>query len=173
MRPGRLVAVLGYSSRHGRELHPVCAARLAHAAGEARPTDAVLLSGWSRRRARASEAELMARAWRGSAASLHLDSAASTTYGNAVAVARSARSLGPEEIVLVTSGWHGRRAATLVRAALRDSTPTVIVAATDERGSLARRCRELLCWTVVPVQVALTRVRLGWWTWLGTRSPSP
>ena len=159
MSSGRLVAVLGYSSRRGSELHPVCAARLVHAAGEARPTDAVLLSGWARRRARASEAELMARAWQGNAASLHLDSAASTTYGNAVAVARWARSLEHEQIVLVTSGWHGRRAATLVRAALRGSAPTLVVAATDERGSLARRCRELLSWAVVPAQIALATLR--------------
>lgn len=149
MRPGRLVAVLGYSSRRGSDLHPVCAARLAHAAGEARPTDVVLLSGWS------PETELMAGAWRGASAEMLLDSSARSTYDNAVAIARSARELGVGEIVLVTSGWHGRRAAALVRAAARGFEGHVHLVATDERGSLGHRCRELLCWTLVPLQSAL------------------
>ncbi len=152
---GRLVAVLGYSGRREQELHPVCAARLARAAGEAGPTDAVLFSGRARGRRRMSEAELMERAWRGAPATILLDPAARSTYANAVAVARSARTLGVGEVVLVTSGWHGRRAAALVRAALRGDGGTVSVAATDERGSLGHRCRELLCWPLVPFQAAL------------------
>lgn len=151
----RLVAVLGYSRGRARELHPVCAARLARAVDETTPADAVLLSGWSRRRRRASEAELMARAWRGTAARILLDPGARSTYGNARAVARVAGRLGATDVVVVTSGWHGRRAARLVRAALRDSGGRVRLVATDERGSPARRLRELACWPLVPVQVAL------------------
>ena len=109
----RLVAVFGCSSWRGNELHPACALRLAYAAAEATPADAVLFSG------RSVETELMARAWSGDPARVLLDPHARSTYDNAVAIARSARELGVREIVLVTSGWHGRRAEALVRAALR------------------------------------------------------
>lgn len=157
----RLVAVLGYSSGSGRELHAVCAARVARAAEEAVPGDAVLLSGCARRRWHASEAELMARAWSGSAERVLVDPGARSTYGNARSVARAARRLGVTEIVLVTSGWHGRRAATLVRAALRGSGPPVRLVATPERGSRAVRLRELACRPFVPLQSALA-VRRGY-----------
>jgi uncharacterized SAM-binding protein YcdF (DUF218 family) len=159
MTQRRLVAVLGYSSGRNGELHAVCAARLARAEEEATPVDAVLLSGWARRRGRASEAELMAGAWSGQASRVVVDPDARSTYGNAVAVAASARRLDVSEIVLVTSGWHARRAAALVRAASGDAGRKVRLAATDEPGSLARRLRELACWTVVPLQAALARRR--------------
>lgn len=145
----RLVAVFGCSSWRGSELHPACALRLAYAAAEATPADAVLFSG------RSVETDLMAGAWRGVSERILLDPHARSTYANALAVARSARELGVREIVLVTSGWHGRRAEALVRAALRGFDCRVRVATTDERGSLAHRCRELLCWTLVPFQAAL------------------
>ena len=61
----RLIVVLGYSDGRQRELHPICAARLEHAARLAEEGDAVLLSGWSRRAGRLPEAELMRRAWPG------------------------------------------------------------------------------------------------------------
>ena len=96
----------------------------------------------------------MAEAWRGESRVLHLDSGARTTSGNARAVATIARRLGATEVVVVTSGWHGRRAASLVRAALRDAGPRVRLAATDERGRLRDRARELACWTLVPIQSA-------------------
>jgi uncharacterized SAM-binding protein YcdF (DUF218 family) len=146
--------VLGYSSGSGAELHAVCAARVARAAEEAVPGDAVLLSGWARGRWHASEAELMARAWSGSAQRVLVDPRARSTYGNARSVARAARSLGATEIVLVTSGWHGRRATRLVRAAVRDSGPEVRLAGTGERGTLPDRLRELACWLLVPLQAA-------------------
>jgi DUF218 domain len=146
---GRLVAVFGCSSWRGSELHPACALRLAHAAAEATPADAVLFSG------RSVETELMEQAWCGVSERILLDPHAGSTYDNALAVARSARELGVREVVLVTSGWHGRRAETLVRAALRGFEGHVHVAVTDELGSLAHRCRELLCWTIVPIQTAL------------------
>ena len=149
----RLIAVLGYSNgRSGRGLHPVCAARLARAAEEARPGDTVLFSGWQGRQRRASEAELMARAWNGNADRLLVDRTSRTTFGNALAVAATARALSTSEVVLVTSGWHGRRAAALVRAA---HGRHVSLAATDERGTIAARTRELACWVLVPFQLAL------------------
>ncbi len=149
----RLVAVFGCSSWRGSELHPACALRLAYAAAEATPVDAVLFSG------RPVETELMAGAWRGVSARILLDPHARSTYDNAVALARSARELGVREIVLVTSGWHGGRAEALVRAALRGFEGRLHVATTDERGSLAHRCRELLCWTLVPLQSAFAARR--------------
>jgi len=152
----RLVAVLGYSdgSTNGR-LHPICAARLVRAAEEVKPGDAVLLSGWARRRRPASEAELMARAWAPPVRRLVLDRTARSTLGNAIGVARAARALGVGEVVVVTSGWHGRRASALARAALRDAAPRVRLAVTSERGTPRARLRELACWLLVPVQSAL------------------
>ena len=147
----RLVAVFGYSGRQAEELHPVCRERLTLAAAEARADDTVLLSGWARRGHPAPEAELMARAWSGVAGTVVLDSDARTTYGNAVATAATARRLGAREVVLVTSGWHGRRASALVRAALRDTGLVVRVAHTREHGSHVARMRELLCWPLVPL----------------------
>ena len=114
----RLVAVLGYSAWRGEGLHPICAARLAAAEQPAEEAEAVLLSGWSRRRHRPSEAELMKAAWRGPAVRLVADGDARTTAGNARAVAAAARHLGADEVVVVTSSWHARRARLLVAAAL-------------------------------------------------------
>lgn len=114
----RLVAVLGYSAWRGDGLHPICAARLEAAQLAAAGADAVLLSGWSRRRHRPSEAELMRAAWSGPDVTLLADGDARTTVGNAGAVAAAARELGADEVVVVTSSWHARRARLLVRAAL-------------------------------------------------------
>ena len=106
----KLVAVLGYSSWRGDALHPIGAARIEAAERVAEGADAVLLSGWARRRHRPSEAELMRRAWHGPDAR--------TTAGNARAVAAAAKALEADEVVLVTSSWHARRARLLVRALL-------------------------------------------------------
>jgi len=114
----RLVAVLGYSTRRGQGLHPICAARLVAAERPAQGADVVLLSGWSRRRHRRSEAELMRAAWKGPAVRLVADGDARTTAGNARAVGAAARHVGADEVVLVTSSWHARRARLLVEAAL-------------------------------------------------------
>jgi uncharacterized SAM-binding protein YcdF (DUF218 family) len=150
----RLVAVLGYSRGRTGEIHAVCAARVARAIEEASPGDAVLVSGWGRRRS-ASEAELMAEVWNGHVPQVLLDRNARTTYGNAVGVAATARTLGHREVVVVTSRWHGRRASALVRAALRGTGHAVTLAATDERGTVVARLRELACWPLVPFQIAL------------------
>ncbi len=152
----RLVAVLGYSSaRGGDELHRVCAARLARA-GEEALAGRHGLSVWlaAAPDAHSSEAELMAGMWRGDTHQVLVDDASRTTYGNVRAAAAAARKLGVGEIVLVTSGWHGRRASALLQAAHGDR---VVLAATDERGTAVARARELVCWLFVPVQVALAR----------------
>jgi len=152
---GRLVAVLGYSNRKADGLHTVCAARLARAAEEARPDDAVLLSGWARGRRPQSEAALMAQAWNGHAGRVLLDRKARSTYGNVAAAAAAASALSVREVVLVTSSWHGRRAAALLRALLRGSGRRVTLAVTGERETRAARLRELACWALVPMQAAV------------------
>jgi uncharacterized SAM-binding protein YcdF (DUF218 family) len=161
----RLVVVLGYSGRRAGavdELHEICAARLRCAEREARPGDVVLLSGRARA-GRGSEADLMARSWRGPSAELVLDRSAASTYGNAVATAALARLLALEEVVVVTSSWHARRASTLVRAAMRGSATRVSSASAEAR-SLRASLRELACWTLVPLQRPLLATR-------GARTP--
>ena len=157
----RLIAVLGYSERSGGTLHPVCAARLARAEREVvGPGDIVVLSGWAKRGAGVTEAELMARAWTGDPRRVILDCGARSTAGNAVGIARTVRRAGAREVVLVTSGWHARRAAVLVRAALADPSVNVTLATTDEPGGFRARVREVACWPAVPflaIRAARTR----------------
>lgn len=154
MSEARLVAVLGYSDGSTDGLHPICAARLARAAQEVEPEDIILLSGWARGRRPDSEAELMAQAWDTPAHRVVVDRGARSTFGNAVGAAALARALAVGEVVVVTSGWHGRRASALVRTALKPAGPRVVLASTDERGSLGARLRELACGLLVPVQAA-------------------
>jgi hypothetical protein len=152
----RLIAVCGYSDRSAGELHEVCAERLRRAEREAAPDDVVLLSGWARRGSGASEAELMAQAWAAPCREVVVDRGARTTFANVLAAAKVARALEASEVVLVTSSWHGRRAAALLRAALRGSGSSLRLATTDERPSRATRLRELACWTLVPPLAALS-----------------
>ena len=147
----RLIAVLGYSDSTTGDLHPVCAARVARALAEARAEDAVLFSGWGRRSASAPEADLMARMWTTPARARLVDRRARTTLGNAIGIARAAQLVGADEVVLVTSRWHARRAAVLVRAALARSGVTLRVVATDERATPGHGLREVASWTIVPV----------------------
>ena len=152
----RLVAVLGYSTWRGDGLHPICAARLEAAERPAEGAGAVLLSGWSRRRHRPSEAELMRAAWRGPAVRLLADGDARTTAGNARAVAAAARELGADEVVLVTSSWHARRARLLVEAALGAGIRLAVV--TPARTRPPHLIGRELAW--LPVSVASrTRAR--------------
>src|SRR3954470_9730482 len=118
---GRVIAVLGYSERGTRGLHPICAARLAHAETLAGDTEAVVLSGWARHPDDEAEAELMRAAWAGPDVPLVIDPTARHTSGNATGIAAVARRLDAGEVVVVTSWWHRRRALWLVRAALRGS----------------------------------------------------
>ncbi|MEO5575335.1 MAG: YdcF family protein [Gaiellaceae bacterium] len=156
----RLVAVLGYSTRRGDGLHPVCAARLAAAERAADDADAVLFSGWSRRRHRPSEAELMRSAWRGPASRLLADGDARSTFGNARAVAVVAGEVGADEVVLVTSTWHARRARLLVRAALGPDVSLDVVTADRSRPPLLIG-RELVCLLPARALVAFRRARRG------------
>ena len=80
--PARVVVVLGYSDGGTADLHPVCAARLAHAAQLTTGEDVVVLSGWARTPHGRSEAELMRAAWRGDAREVVLDPDARTTVDN-------------------------------------------------------------------------------------------
>ena len=147
--------MLGYSDATSTALHPVCGARLARAATEAHADDVVLFSGWARGTNGASEADLMAASWTGAARERLVDREARTTLGNAIAVARATRQVGAEEVVLVTSRWHARRAAVLARAALVGSEATVRVATADEPRTPPRRLREAAAWLVVPVLAAV------------------
>lgn len=147
----RLVAVLGYSDGTTAELHPVCGARLARAAAVATPDDVVLFTGWRRGTAVAPEADLMAAAWSTPTKACLVDREARTTLGNAIAVARAARRLEVDDVVLVTSRWHAKRAAVLVRAALAGSGASVRVASAEETAPPTRRLRELAAWLVVPI----------------------
>ena len=153
----RLIAVLGFSNGGDAGLHEVCASRLSRAERESETDDIVLLSGWGKGRRAVPEADLMARAWNGRCRELVLDRRARTTLGNVLGAATLARTLDTREVLLVTSGWHARRAAVLLRAALHGSGSTVRLVATDERGSLRARLRELVCWIFVPF--AVLRVR--------------
>jgi uncharacterized SAM-binding protein YcdF (DUF218 family) len=156
----RLIAVLGYSRRRGEGIDETCSARLRRAEQEAAAGDVVLLSGWARSGSGASEAEQMARSWNGPRHRIVLDRRARSTVGNVVGAASLARTLGASEVILVTSGWHARRAGALLRSALRGSGSTVRLATTDEPGPLGARLRELACWTVVPfAALALTARR--------------
>jgi uncharacterized SAM-binding protein YcdF (DUF218 family) len=152
---GRLVLVLGYSNGRNRELHAVCAARLRRAERETRAGDVVLLSGWARGRRGISEAELMARSWRGCPARILLDHGARSTLGNVAGAAATARAVDAHEIVLVTSSWHGHRSRALLAAALRGSDIGIVLAPSDEGGGTLARLREAACWALVPLQIVL------------------
>jgi uncharacterized SAM-binding protein YcdF (DUF218 family) len=159
MSGSRLIAVLGYSNGRGHELHEICVRRLRRAEQEARAEDVVLLSGWARGRRAASEAELMARAWSGRASRIVVDHTARTTAGNVAGAAAAARQLSTSEVVLVTSSWHGKRAAALLHAALDGTGARVSLAVTDEPVSVSGRLREAACWAAVPFQRAAVRAR--------------
>ena len=153
--PRRLVVVLGYSAGRNGELHPICAARLAHAARIAGETDAVLFSGWSRHPSALPEAELMRRAWAGKAGELISDPDARITAENAAHTAAHARELGVGEVVVVTSGWHRFRALVLFRRLL----PGVRVSVEPVRTPSPPRLllRELAVFPLVPLQIARAR----------------
>lgn len=144
MAERRLVAVLGYSRRRGRGLHPICAARLAAAEQVAEGAEAVLLSGWARRAGSTSEAALMKQAWAGPPVRLIADGDARSTRGNARAVAEAARGTGATHVTLVTSSWHRRRARLLVSAALGPEIRLDVVSPPTTR-PLHLLGRELAC----------------------------
>jgi uncharacterized SAM-binding protein YcdF (DUF218 family) len=151
----RLIVVLGYSAGRTGELHPICAARLEHAAGLVMEGDVVLLSGWSRHPGRPAEAELMRRAWPGPAESLISDPDARITAENAANAAAHARELGVEEVLVVTSTWHRARARVLFRSLLPDRRVKVVGARTP--GSPRNYAREAAVFPLVPIQLKMVR----------------
>ena len=153
------MAVFGYSSRWRRDLHPVCAVRLVRAeelAGDAR---AVILSGWARRSKVKPEAELMRAAWRGPDVPLVCDPDARTTVGNAANVAAAVTALDADELVVVTSGWHRRRARRLIQTALRDQAVRISVEGAEGPRKPVLLARELACLALLPFQLARVRRR--------------
>jgi uncharacterized SAM-binding protein YcdF (DUF218 family) len=141
----RLVVVLGYSARGGQGLHPVCAARVATAAGVASVEDTVVLTG-------RPEAELMRAAWQGRALDVVCETDAGVTAESAAHVARLAGELGASEVVAVTSWWHCRRTAFLFRRVLRGSGVSVsTVGAPSWSGRLL--LREAAAYALLPVQI--------------------
>jgi uncharacterized SAM-binding protein YcdF (DUF218 family) len=149
----RLVVVLGYSPRRPSGLHPVCAARVAHAAAMTRPDDVVVLSGTD------GEVELMAAAWEPDAHLVRRDRA-SRTADSAVAAARMAAELDSGEIVVVTSWWHRPRAQLMTRVALPRRGIRVTGSSAGGPWSAWQLVREALCLPLVPVHLALARRRL-------------
>jgi len=153
----RVVAVLGYSARRAGPLHPVCAQRLAHAERLGEGAGAIVFSGWARRGADTGEADLMRSAWQGPEAPIVCDSTARNTAQNAAGIARIARDLDADEVVLVTSRWHAPRAALLLRAALRGTTIRVSTSSPAGRPEARLVLRELVCLVGAPYQARRLR----------------
>jgi uncharacterized SAM-binding protein YcdF (DUF218 family) len=150
---GRLVAVLGYSTRRGRELHPICVARLEHAARETRDEDLVVLSGGRSRSLGRAEADAMHDAWPGPSTAVVRESAALTTVENARHVRDVAVAAGVKEVVVVTSRWHSPRAAVLFRRAFRDTGVRVSAAPARTAWSPGVLIREAACMAALPFQL--------------------
>lgn len=141
----RIVAVLGYSAWRGAGLHPVCASRLAVARELAAEEDVVLLTG-------RPEAELMRDAWPPGRNRVLCDEGARVTADSAAHVARLANELGADEIVVVTSWWHCRRAAILFRRAVRGRAIAVrTVGAPSSSGRLL--LREAVAFAALPLHL--------------------
>lgn len=157
MTARRVVAVLGYSRRRGGPLHPICAARLAHAERLAGDASALILSGWARRARDVPEAELMRAAWAGPELLIVCDPDARTTADNAANVAEAARQLGADELVVVTSRWHRPRARALLRSALRADAIRVTVVGSDGPAPPAVLAREAACLAALPLQLRRAR----------------
>ena len=155
----RLIVVLGYSDGRSHELHPICSARLDHAATLAGEGDVVLLSGWSRHPSGLPEAELMRRAWKGAQEALLSDPDARITAENAANAAAHARELGASEVVVVTSTWHRARAGVLFRALLPGVQVSVVGARTP--GWPRLYLREAAVFPLVPLQLRMARRRGG------------
>jgi hypothetical protein len=154
---GRVVAVLGYSSRRRTDLHPICAERLSHAQQLAEGASAVVLSGWARHPHGSAEAHLMQAAWDGPEVPLVCDPDSRTTAENAASVAAAADSLGAAELVVVTSRWHRRRAGILLRAALGDRPVRLTVTSPAGDRSALLGLRELGCYAALPLHLRHAR----------------
>ena len=100
----------------------------------------------------------MVDSWRTPVRGVFVDRGARSTLGNAIGIARAAREVEATEVLLVTSPWHARRAAVLVRASLRRSGVRVRVVAGNDRPTVRSGIRELVAWAFVPV-LALVAAR--------------
>jgi hypothetical protein len=149
----RVVVVLGYSDGSTTGLHPLCAARVAHAARLAREDDVVVLSGWARRAAHLPEAELMREAWVGPCARLVVDPDARTTAENARNALDDIVASAADVVVVVTSSWHARRARAAFRWLLRGRGIDVVTAS-PPGASRRSTLRELALLAVLPAQLA-------------------
>ena len=102
----------------------------------------------------------MREAWQGAPVPLLADGDARTTAGNALAVAAAAKEVGADEVLLVTSSWHARRARLLVRAALGSKVKLEVV--TPARTRPAHLVgRELACLLPTGVYLAFARRSRG------------
>jgi hypothetical protein len=164
MTAERVVAVLGYSHRRTGRLHPIGADRLARAQGVAEGAQAVVFSGFS-------EAVPMRGAWTGPEVLLVCDSEARHTADNAANVAAVVRKMGAQELVVVTSPWHRRRARILFGAALRGSGIRLSIETAEGPRPSWLLGRELVCLALVPLQ--LRRARRGGQLEPPTPSQSP
>jgi hypothetical protein len=154
---GRVLVVLGYSDGGSGQLHPVCRARLEHAARIAGPEDVVVLSGWARVAHSPSEASLMQAAWTGSAARVVVDEDARTTAENAANAIDDVLAAGASCVVVVTSDWHAARARAAFRWLLRGTGIRVAVEAVPLSASHRDRLRELALWPLLPAQLRRAR----------------
>ena len=148
----RLVVVLGYSEGRTADLHPVCAARLERAAEVSTADDVVVLSGWARTDDGQPEAQLMRAAWRGAAREVVVDPDARTTVENLANALDDVLRVGAREVVVVTSGWHARRATTAMRWLLRGRGLDVRSESPPGRSTRAS-LRELMLWPLLPFQL--------------------
>jgi uncharacterized SAM-binding protein YcdF (DUF218 family) len=148
----RLVVVLGYSDGGTRDLHPVCAARLARAAELTTADDVVELSGLARTAGGQPEARLMRAAWRGAAREVVVDPDARTTVENLANALDDVSRVDAREVVLVTSSWHARRATAAMRWLLRRRGIGVRAESPPGRSTRAA-LRELMLWPLLPVQL--------------------
>jgi uncharacterized SAM-binding protein YcdF (DUF218 family) len=99
----------------------------------------------------------MRRAWQGSAHSVVCDPFARTTAENAFRIAELARASAARDVVVVTSGWHARRARLLFRAALRASGVRVEVVPARDGLPVRPVLEELSRWPLAPFALALAR----------------
>ena len=99
----------------------------------------------------------MVAAWRGPDVPLLADDAR-TTVGNARAVAATARELGADEVVVVTSSWHRLRARMLLRAALGPDVKLELVSPATTHRPL-QLGREAACIAFLPVQLRAVKRR--------------
>jgi DUF218 domain len=149
----RVVVVLGCSDDSTDGLHPVCAARLDHAASIARPDDVVVLSGWARGGRHRSEAELMRAAWHGTTRELVVDPDARTTVENARNALDDVARTRADEVVVVTSSWHAPRARAAFRWLLRGSGVRVVSSSPAGRSAHGIG-REIVAWPLLLGQLA-------------------